>query len=475
MPDVRFQGMAKFESNINVFFKDNFGIELVKDGEDWVISGNDPFLLDGSPDVFQMHPAVDFISTDPAITAINLASLIPETMEEFQPGEPFDIQLLEGMGDLTEIERISAFLVGEDKSKVEEIIEKEVLPFMAKQNMKMVIPITIDSKFQMTWFSVLKIGLLTEKFGFDEARSRVQENRALEGILPSSLDILSYLDALTRLAPIAISFPIRRWDASFHFVGGGFLSFPSVGPINGYFSEFFSSLAPMDAEPVGPHTLKLKGMNYEGIWKYFKAIVASLNGFLKFLNNPTFFLDDDGKSINLLKQLQIHCGVYLLYSDLLAMNYSTNNYLRNHLCFSILDRLANMKANFSGEMGTDTDNFSRLISAKFGVFLSEIFDREFAPYSGELATAWKDMTTDCYQEFHEHLEKEIGENGSSEENRLERVRAERNLVGHGTFLRRSQFESLFFESQGMMPPQLPIMAFLLVLGLTLSPKEFLEF
>ena len=54
-----------------------------------------------------------------------------------------------------------------------------------------------------------------------------------------------------------------------------------------------------------------------------------------------------------------------------------------------------------------------------------------------------------------------------------RLRSLRNLR-HGTFLRRNQFEELFFDSEGAIPDTISTLPLLLVLGLLSAPKEFLD-
>ena len=72
---------------------------------------------------------------------------------------------------------------------------------------------------------------------------------------------------------------------------------------------------------------------------------------------------------------------------------------------------------------------------------------------------------------HKHLKFELKTKISDEKARLNRLWALRAL-GHGSFLKGEQFENIFFDSPGTIPPDLPSMPHLLTLGFCNNPKEF---
>ena len=203
-----------------------------------------------------------------------------------------------------------------------------------------------------------------------------------------------------------------------------------------------------------------------------RFVTEGVNNLLSFLNDPRNFLHSDGTA-NFLKQIQAHSVVQLIFADVNALNYSTSAHNRISYAMSALDKFANLRANLgmSGESEamqgfaalSQRDHLKKLIAsatAKFGYI--------------DVGKSFGSMIDNSYGEIHGQLARQCGAESSSEMERLNRIWMQRN-VRHGTFLKREQFERLFFEADGTIAGSIGTLPFLLLVGFISDPKGFLSF
>ncbi|MFQ5915287.1 MAG: hypothetical protein ACE5JS_19125, partial [Nitrospinota bacterium] len=312
MPELRFRGLAKTNNRLDEQLSAAFGYKALRDGEDWVVPANDRALREGPKPPFEMHTQVTFEGKDPAEIASELMNFVPSV--------PFDTTPLSSLpkvdpifGILPEIadSRIALYL--SSRTDAERILRDFLIPRMIDSfHSRAVIPITIDLVHQQRVLSLVKIALLFEKFDVPEAQNRVFNRRSFEGILPDPLEILGYVEALTRLSLLAFTLPLHRWACTWHFVGPAVAIVPHI-LTEGVFQNFLTEINPVGERPDLTGFDKFKNLDADDIWRYVRIVIGGLNRLLRFANDPKNFTKNGTTEIDFLKQLQFHCQLRLIF------------------------------------------------------------------------------------------------------------------------------------------------------------------
>jgi hypothetical protein len=340
----------------------------------------------------------------------------------------------------------------------------------AKLGAKFVTAVSVSAGIQQAWISLAKVLLLIQRYSEKEALQRMRAG-ALDGVLPTSLDALAYVDALTRFTPLHLTLPVYREGCAWHFQREAMWMFPSA-PEFGLNQQFMFDLSPL-SEEVSFHGLRgLRDMSTQVIWRYLRFVTTGVNRLCRFLNDPRSFAQSDG-SIDLLRQAQTYSAIRLLFSDISAINYAANPHHRIGFAMSVLDKLANLRTALLGDAGyNESRAMTDLVSASQGKNLRSTLARRLEAMNyDDLNASLGPMVEQCYADFHEDLSKGVS-GASTEGARLAYIRMLRN-VRHGTFLNRGQFEDVFLSSGGNVPESLVTITFSLALGLIAEPAEFL--
>lgn len=474
MPDLRFRGLAARNPDFPNLLAQYYGYRAQRDGGDWVVPANDPSLRAGPPDMLEFHGQREIHPQNFEELARHLTELVPSEFDLYQPSPPDQVHLSSDYGLLSDVEEIITKVSISPKSQVEAILAEELLPFLYENlHARFVTPVTLSASKQQAYTSIAKIVLLNELFGTEETSSLISGRNSLDGVLPQSLDFLSFLEALTRFSPIAFTLPVRRWGCMWHFQAEAMWSFPHA-PTHGIFREFYYPLNPLGAD-VGMYGFAgLTGMSEQNVWRYLRACVEGLNALLSYMNDPRNFTTATGE-VDYLKQIQTYSLMNLVFADLLGMNYSTSSHNRISYAFSTLYKIGNIKKALGSFTETETSISTKLCSYSQKEKLKNIFRRKLDPIRRELSDSFIAVTEEAYEGLHSHLAQEIGDAANTESSRLERLRMMRNVYSHGTFLSKNQFENTFLKASGTLPEGIAMIPFLLVLGLTLDPRDFLTF
>jgi hypothetical protein len=368
------------------------------------------------------------------------------------------------------MDEILTLVTLEQPRNLESCVAERLLPAMAKvYGARHVTGVSVDAEYQQACMSFIKIVMLSERYGVDKAKYLIRERNALAGALPHAMSVLSYVDVLTRFSPILFTLPVSRSGCTWHFQSDDVYWF-SKAPGHGVVQQFMTDFSPL-AE--APHYIGLAGLkkpNDMWVSHLLQLVTDGINNLLCFLNDPRNFTNSDG-SANFLKQIQAHSAAQLIFADVNALNYSTFAHNRISYAMSALDKLANLRASLGG--GEEAmQKFAALSESGHlkNIIARFTSEREYADVGKSLV----EVVDRCYEEIHEHLAAQSMDRSGGETERLRRIWMQRN-VRHGAFLKKEQFEKLFFEADGAIVATIGTLPFLLLIGLICDPKAFLGF
>lgn len=356
------------------------------------------------------------------------------------------------------------------------VLSQLVLPLLRKFKATHVTCVRAELEDFQISLSIIRIICLWQRFGGDVAGQMIQKGYE-EPLLapfghawPNSMDSLSYVDALTKFPPIALTLPVRRLNCAFHFQSEAMWNLHRVY-FNGWLNEFALAVNPL---AVAGHYFGLSGlhgMKESNIWRFLSFVVSGVNGLLCWLSNPANFAARDGR-IDLLRQVQALSAIHLLFGDLSAMHHSSESHHTISFAMSLLDKLSNIRVQLGGskEPSLEKDEFKNLFSMKQAFKLKAILGAGFQKKGyAELSAAFENAVDNSYKELHDCLR---SQGLDEEKDRLDQLWSQRN-IRHGSFLTRNQFEKLFLTSSGAIPATIGSVAYLLVLGLVAAPEQFL--
>lgn len=468
--DTFYKDLGSRLPGVNSVLEEYFGVRASAHGNHLSIS-NSTLQAMLARDTITSGPQIALSEGSTSELAQRLVRSIPDDFKDRYPAPPKKIVLSKVYGLISEVEEglIKTTIASEEELPA--TVENILLPVMtAKLGAKFVTAVSVNAGIQQAWVSLAKVLLLVQRYSEKEALKRMRAG-ALDSVLPTSLDALAYVDALTRFTPLHLTLPVYREGCAWHFQREAMWMFP-IAPEFGLNQQFMFNLSPLSEKVSFRGLSGLRGMSAQVIWRYLRFVTTGVNRLCKFLNDPRSFAGSDG-SIDLLRQAQAYSAIRLLFSDISAVNYAPNPHHRIGFAMSALDKLANLRIALVGDV---TYNESRamtdLASESQAENLRSILARRLKAMNyGDLDASLGPMVEQCYADFHEDLSKSVG-GASTEGARLAYVRMLRN-VRHGTFLNRGQFEDVFLSSAGNVPESLVTIPFALALGLLAEPAEFL--
>lgn len=475
MTDIIFPGVAKQTDGLNIYLRKEFGITGRRVAADLVVSAADIAKGFASRDFLRIGPQIALEKGKEVQIAGKLYALISEEVKKYQPPPSVlgQVHSSTAFDLLSKVAAVVDLLAVQEEGQVVRHLAEEIIPLMRDRlNAQYVTGVTVDAEALQGHISFAKIALLADRYDVAQAQKLVLVDKALGGILPSSFEPLSYLDALTRFSPLALTLPIHRANCAWHFQTDAMWSFAPEA-VNGIMPEFMMSISPLaaDSSILGLHGLR--DMDESNIWRFLKLAVVGLNRLLSYLIDPRNFADSASGRVDFMRQVQAHSALRLLFADIAAINYSTAAHQRISFAFSALDKLSNLRVEL-GVGGKEPDAFKALCSESQRDELITLYVESCKPLGYDrLAQALSQTVTRCFDDLHSYLGQQ-GAASSSEMARLDRLRSQRN-VRHGAFLQGSQFEKLFLESHGNVPATLGSLSYLLVFGLLSDPKRFLAF
>lgn len=239
MPDIRLRGLAGPADGSNrVRLEKLTGFKLRRDGDDWLIPGDDPVLLRGPADILStIDPPPDLKPESyHAIANEYVANFLVSYFEEklTQPKEKLQIYGEWGIRTPLESHKLNFFFT--PTNGVVERLTKETFPFLCSEELgaTSVAPIFVNADYQQAFLSISKLLAIAEYGGFESAQKHVLSQTNLNAMLPTPIDILSYVESLNTMCPAAISLPLHRMGSSLHFMRPTPWFFPKLAIENIY-------------------------------------------------------------------------------------------------------------------------------------------------------------------------------------------------------------------------------------------------
>jgi len=460
MADIILPGIVSEKGNINSFLKEWFGITGRYDGSDLIISEKDAAKGFSAKDFIHLHYQLPLEDNNLEV-ARKLYKQISDEVKNIKPKIDRNFIVQDGYGNLSIKEMLAIKLAVSDDDNAIEVLEKEVIPFMKDTfGANFVTGVSVDMGSLQSHQSFSKLGLIMGKYGTEKTEELVFKGKALS--------ILSYFDGLMQISPIAFTLPFHRDNCAWHFQSEGMWLFKHE-LTNAFSAKFLWPVNPLSdlSEIIGLDKL---GMDENNIWKYMRTICNGINRLISYLIDIRNFVED-GK-VNFLKQVQAHSAIHLLFADIIAINFSSEAHHKISFCFSALDKFANLRVQLGNSGGSEPDMFKALCSESQYQQLLGLYDLEAQTFGYQnLFDNFKNVANDCYLEIKNHFNTQGAFNESES---LGRLYSQRN-IRHGAFLRFNQFENLFLESSGTVPDGISVLPYLLMLGLLINPKKFLEF
>jgi hypothetical protein len=475
MPDVTLKGLARHGEGPKTFIENHFGISPVISGHNLLISDHQAARA-FTAEVLCTHPRVKLAKGCERDLASTLYSQIPDAFKQYQPPPPKALNLSRDYGFISRIEEAYTWLTIVRDSDVINCLEEKVIPAMMDcYRAQYVTGVSINAEYQQACISFSKMALLAQEgqLGTDDVELFLTERKPFSAILPNSIDVLSYLECLTRLSPMMLTLPLHRQGCAWHFQCEA-MYYIGSNPVNGVAQQFMTDFSPLSDAAHFLGLEGLQGMNEKRVFQLLRFAVAGVNRLMAYLNDFRNFRSQDN-SANLLTKVQAYAAVQLIFADLNAINYSTFAHNRISYAMSIMDKLANLRC----KLGRVHENESRLMTGLASLSQRDQLKRLFRSAAmkfdyGELSGLFDTVIDRCYGCLHEQLQKQCHDAHGSEASRLERIWLQRN-VRHGVFLRKNTFERLFLTADGTVASTIGTLPLLLVFGLISDPAGFLSF
>jgi hypothetical protein len=465
MPNIRLRGLAEKSKGSNIpILSEKTGYTFVMDGEDLVIPENDEQLRHGPPAVLKSEAKAISLARENHQVIADLyveKYLVPKLEQIKQLKEPVPVP--GGYGLFTDLQAKSyEFFFASTPAQIKKVLLDKLLPFMHdKMEAKAVFPLTCDATFQQGMISIPKLVAGIEQFGADHIVKRYQEEKTFMALLPTPASVSTYPEALLMFSPFTVTLPHGKVCSHLHFLHTNLWYFPNLAS-QGVFELLASSHNPVPIRQEKDF-LNLDELRSYGVRKYFIECINGINKLMRFFNDPLSYVTADG-FLDHIGMLQAQSSVHMLFSDMLAINFS-NNYntkLRNTLAF--LDKLANLVVAFQRidpklRNKVETDVFEGFFKPQFGKALASIVRYHLKGSYERLAVSLSRAVLSLYEKL---------ETGDKDNENL--IRAVRNSQ-HGPYLGRNQFQTIFF-SDYKIPFELFYLPILLTWGLMLDHDRF---
>jgi hypothetical protein len=474
MTDIRLVGLAKPSDGTN---KDKLqsltGFQLRRDNDDWIVPGNDPVLLKGPSDVL-------YTNDEPwELDAQSYRRISQEYAQRFllqffeekltQPVEKVQIYGEWGIRTPLEERKLNFFLT--PASAVPLRLEQDTFPFFVEQlNATAVAPIAVKADLQQTYISIPKILALIQYSGLDATAASIANQSQMNAALPTSLDVMSYLEAMNTMSPAAMTLPIHRMGSALHFMRGRPWFFPRLA-IENIYEQLLSKIEPIVDSDIAFFT-KDQHIQKRAIHAYFATSVESVNRLMRFLHDLRNYLDARGE-FDPMKMVKAQSVVRLMFADWQSINFTNSKYIQIRLVFAFLDKLANLISIMKGGNTSEETLFKKLCSASVGTSTAKLIETNFGIRYHGLARLMAAAAQGAYGAIHSHIESQMSRGGQIEDRRLTYLRTLRNSA-HGAFLRSNQFEDVFLAAGGTICSEFCYLPLILLWGFASNPVDFIQ-
>lgn len=470
MKDVKFPGFASTAGTAGIQrLKELTGYNVVIQGADLVIPANDPSLDTSRLSILEIGKFIDLNEKTYGSIAEEYANFLANDYEAYDGEKPSAVPIYTKLGLIAELKKELIEVFFSDRSTLRNRIQNYTCRFMKEQfEAKDAVAIRINGSLQQALLSLGKFSLLLDRFGYEEARKINFESRALEGLLPHPAHMLSYVEALTYCAPLVISLPVSRVGSALHFFPMKPILFPKDAN-KGIIETISSSPEPMSEEEISV-MLEPDDFGATGQRRYFKLVIDGLNRLLGFINDIRNYQESSG-TVNFQAFIQAHSALYLIFIEILSMNFVNSVYLKQKIAFSVLNKIANLKRHVGNCRDHEAELFKALFKNETGELIAGTLRYHGRKIYDRLGNKLASVTYQTYSSIHNHLEKILGT--KNEGTKLECIRTLRNASEHGTFLQGNQFDKSLLINEGSIPAEIANLPILIVLAMILEPKRII--
>ena len=389
MSGLRFPKIPAKPGTLDTLLRDWFGYRAVVQNGEWFVPPTDRALRAGPRDALKIHPRRILNQTKLKSVASKMLEAIPSDFDEHLPELrktlPEKVKVPGGLGFASELHAYLAEVSVAGEEQVEEALVDRLLPLlMDKFGVQYIVPVTVAAERVQQYSSFGKVTLLAQRNPWPRVNELLKDKKAFLGIQLNSLDVLDFVDALTRCAPVAFTLPVRRYGCTWHFLGPGLFTFPSL-LVRSVFQDFLTTVSsPRSDDWWMPGLRGLKGMNDRNIWRLLRQIVFGVNDLMAHLNNPLTFTDATGAP-DFLKQMKAHGAVVLLFADLAGLNIEIGSHNRITYTFGFLDKLANLRLGMGGgRYANEPEVMRNLASLSQGKDLKRVIKKKIGGLHPEL-------------------------------------------------------------------------------------------
>ena len=264
-------------------------------------------------------------------------------------------------------------------------------------------------------------------------------------------------------SPFSVTLPHGMVCSHLHFLQTNLWYFPNLAT-QGIFELMSTTHNPVPVQQVKDF-LNLDELHTFGVRKYFIECINGINKLMRVMNNPLRYITDDGV-LDHIGMLQAQSSVHMLFSDMLAINFSNNHNTKLRNALSFLDKLANLivavkRVEPKLINKAEAEVFEGFFKEQFGNALASIIRYNLKGSYERLATSLSSAVISLYGEM---------KNGDKDNQNL--IRAIRNTQ-HGPYLQKKQFEAIFF-SDYKVPFELFYLPILMTWGLMLDFDRFVD-
>ena len=467
MSYVRLRGLAQKSKGSNIgILSENTGYSFVLDGNDLVIPENDEQLKKGPPLVLKTESKPISLSREnhQQIAEIYIEKYMLSKLEKMEPLKE-KIIVPGNFGVFGNIQANShEFFFSSTPAETRKSLIEKVLPFMYDEmKAKAVFPLTCNVSYQQGMISIYRLVAGIDQFGAEHIASRIEENLNFMALVPTPASIATYPEALLMFSPFAVTFPFGKVASHLHFLHENLWHFPYLGT-QGVFELLASSHNPVPVEYIKDF-LNLDDLRSYGARKYFTECVNGINNLMRHLNDPSKFVTSNG-DLDYLSALKAQSSIHMMFSDMIAINFTNNSNTKLRHAFAFFDKLANLAVAFHHVEKKEISKsevvaFEGFFRPQFGKSLASMLKHHLKPVYEKLGMHMSKAVFSLYEKLEEG--DKTGEN---------LIRAIRNTQ-HGPYLSGNQFGKIFF-SDYKIPYELVYLPILMMWGLMLDFENFLE-
>jgi hypothetical protein len=188
------------------------GYQAFHDGKNWRIPADDRALSAGPPDVLCLSETVDLYRSPPDRLADYLISSVPDDFQDVENvilrKVPKCRPVYNAYGLLGEIDDVYTAVALCSKEDLKKILVTRLIPLLIKSmQVRYAVAVSVNASSFQEFYTFVKIMGLIQRHGVSNLEDVLFHKQVYRGIeMPSGLDILGFVDALSRHPPSCLLF-----------------------------------------------------------------------------------------------------------------------------------------------------------------------------------------------------------------------------------------------------------------------------